>query len=102
MKTIVILTAVMLLFFCSLASADVPRLLPAVMVKDGLNNINLSYDTNPTMVDWNNDGAKDLLVGEFTGGYITLYLNQGTNLNPVFDGGVKVESNGTPITVTYG
>lgn len=103
MKTIVLLTAVMLLLISSSqALADEPKILPGVKIKDGLNNINLSYDTNPTMVDWNNDGLKDLLVGEFTQGYITLYLNQGTNLNPMFDGGVKVESNGTPITVTYG
>ncbi len=41
-------------------------------------------------------------VGQFTAGYIWLYLNQGTNLNPVFIGGSKIESNGTPITTSYG
>ena len=52
--------------------------------------------------DWNNDGAKDLLVGEFTGGYVNLFLNQGTDLNPVFNGYSKVESGGVPISVSYG
>ena len=45
--------------------------------------------------------AKDLVVGQFTYGYIWLYLNQGTNLNPVFNGGSKIESNGSPITTSY-
>jgi hypothetical protein len=36
-------------------------------------------------VDWNNDGKKDLLVGE-QAGYLRIYLNTGTDASPVFSG----------------
>lgn len=51
-------------------------------------------------MDWNNDNAKDLLVGEEMG-VINLYLNQGTDLNPVFDDSTLIYSAGVPIQVTY-
>ena len=38
-----------------------------------------------TAVDWNNDGMKDLVIGDFYYGNIYLHLNEGTNLNPVFN-----------------
>lgn len=84
------------------ASADMPGIVQGVKIKNGTIELKLSGDTNPTVVDWNNDGLKDLLVGEYQGGYITLFLNQGTDINPVFDGGTKVESNGLPISVSFG
>ncbi|MFH2000970.1 MAG: hypothetical protein ABIK28_14910 [Planctomycetota bacterium] len=96
------MTGVLLLFCTSLVCAEEPGILSGVKIKDGLNPLKLSYDVNPFVVDWNNDGLKDLLVGEFTQGYINLYLNQGTNLNPVFNGGTQLQSNGSPITTTYG
>jgi hypothetical protein len=45
-------------------------------------NINMAA---PELVDWNNDGLMDLLVGE-ADGRIALFLNQGTKGNPVFNG----------------
>ena len=69
---------------------------------DGSSFLEVTYCSTPTVADWNNDGAKDLIVGQFTSGYIWLFLNQGTNLNPVFNGGSKIESGGTPITTSYG
>lgn len=36
----------------------------------------------PVVIDWNEDGKKDLLVGQFSGGKIRLYLNQGTDAAP--------------------
>ena len=38
----------------------------------------------PDVVDWNNDGKKDLVVGQFKEGAIRLYLNEGTDSKPVF------------------
>ncbi len=92
----------LLVSFAGLLWAGTPELLPKVNIKDGAVNLQVAFDAIPLVVDWNNDGAKDLVVGEFTNGWITLFLNQGTDLNPVFDGGEKLESNGVPITVTYG
>lgn len=38
----------------------------------------------PLAMDWNDDGKKDLIVGQFSGGKIRLYLNHGTDSAPVF------------------
>jgi len=39
----------------------------------------------PRVVDWNNDGKKDLVTGERYG-YIYVFLNTGTDAAPVFSG----------------
>ena len=49
--------------------------------------------------DWNNDGKKDILVADMSGA-LTLYLNQGTDSNPVFKSGTKLQANGKPIDGT--
>ena len=50
--------------------------------------------------DWNNDGRKDLLVGQ-EGGRVSnvyLYLNQGEDSLPVFEDTVRVLRDGAPFT----
>ena len=99
----VIASTGLMLFICAgFLWAQEPTIQPGFKIKDGASSLKVSYDSIPTMVDWNNDGAKDLLVGQYTSGYIWLYLNQGTNLNPVFSGGTQVQSGGVPINVSYG
>ena len=44
------------------------------------------------VVDWNNDGKKDLLIGNNVG-KVTLYLNTGTDIAPAFDSGTVVVDN---------
>ncbi len=56
----------------------------------------------PCVVDWNEDGRKDLLVGCFYYGYIYLYLNSGTNNAPVFTTGSKLKADGVDLSVNYG
>jgi hypothetical protein len=46
--------------------------------------------------DWNNDGKKDLVVTTLAG-YITVYINEGTNTTPKFDAGTKLLADGKPI-----
>jgi hypothetical protein len=58
--------------------------------------------TVPCVVDWNEDGRKDLLVGCFYNGFIYLYLNSGTNNAPVFTTGSKLKADGVDIAVNYG
>ena len=90
------------------AEADSPAVLQAgVYIYDGANPILVQDDgypgyAIPTVVDWNNDGKKDLIVGEFDQGYIRLYLNQGTDSNPVFNGYSLIQSGGAPITQPFG
>jgi hypothetical protein len=102
MKKFVPLAGLLLLFSAGTLWADAPGLRVGVFLKAGGSDIDVGSDAIPACVDWNNDGKKDLLTGEITYGNITLFLNTGTDLNPVFNTGTLVESGGTPITVTYG
>ena len=57
---------------------------------------------DPCVADWDCDGLKDLLLGEFTNGRIRVYLNTGTNAEPEFETWHYLESDGTTITLPYG
>jgi len=59
-------------------------------------------DTAPCVTDWNNDGLKDLLVGQNDFGKIRLYLNSGTNSSPVFTNYTFIQADGNDITLPYG
>ena len=93
--------ATLLFLFSGLAWADPPELQDKGRVQDGGSDLRVDYNASPTTADWNNDGAKDLIVGEADGGQIRLYLNQGTDLNPVFSGYTEIEMNGYPIAMTW-
>ncbi len=51
----------------------------------------------PTVVDWNGDGKKDLIVGQFSKGAIRLYLNEGTDAEPRFGKFTYLEAGDSPI-----
>jgi len=44
----------------------------------------------PRVVHWDGDGRKDLIVGQ-SDGAVRIYLNTGTDSNPVFDSGAYLE-----------
>jgi hypothetical protein len=59
-------------------------------IQAGGSNILVNANSFPFVVDWNEDGNKDLIVGEQSPaspntGNVRIYLNQGTNSAPVFD-----------------
>lgn len=47
-------------------------------------------------MDWNNDGKKDLISGD-TKGQVWLFLNTGTDKEPVLAEGIRVQADGKPI-----
>lgn len=103
MRLVALAAATALLFACAeVLHAAPPELETGVMIRDGALPLSVDDCSAPDVVDWNNDGRKDLVIGQFTAGNIWVYLNKGTDLNPVFDGGEKIHSEGTPITTTYG
>lgn len=57
----------------------------------------------PSYVDWNNDGMKDLVIGQGSGsnppGKVRVYLNAGTASNPQFSNYFYAQSNGADLTV---
>jgi hypothetical protein len=56
----------------------------------------------PSFAHWNNDGLKDLIVGEggvSDPGMVRVYLNDGTPESPHFSGFFYAESEGTPLVL---
>jgi hypothetical protein len=48
----------------------------------------------PLVVDFDGDGKKDLLVGQFGDGILWFYKNVGTNAEPRYAAGVKFQAGG--------
>jgi len=64
--------------------------------------IQVNFNSNPDVTDWNEDGRKDLVIGEEDSlapdhGNLRLYLNTGTNANPQFDTYSLITCGGTQI-----
>ena len=94
------IACLLLCFGTGLLCAETPEIERSGKIKDGSGDMDVGYQNNPCVVDWNNDGLKDLVVGEATG-YILLFLNQGTDLNPIFNRHTKIQSNGKVIIVSH-
>lgn len=56
----------------------------------------------PCVVDWNSDGKKDLIVGQFFGGRIRLYLNRGADGAPLFTDFTYLRAGGEEISLPFG
>ncbi len=56
----------------------------------------------PVAIDWNHDGKKDLLVGQFMNGAIRLYLNEGTDADPKFGKSSLLQAGGKEIHLSAG
>lgn len=61
-------------------------------------NYDCGYSSSPYIIDWNNDGKKDVLCGDDSG-FTSLLINTNTDANPVFNSAVKVSIGMTPIDV---
>jgi hypothetical protein len=56
----------------------------------------------PLLADMDGDGKHDLLVGQFGGGKLLLYRNEGTNASPRFASRRVVQAGGKEMSVPYG
>jgi hypothetical protein len=75
-----------------LPAADNPagELLPPVRIEAAGKPIDTAIGhAAPFMADFDGDGVKDLLVGQFGDGILWVYRNVGTNAHPRFAAGVK-------------
>lgn len=89
-------------FLAPLALGLTPRFTSPELVKDAGVPIDVGYYGSPAMYDWNLDGAKDLVLGQFDQGKIRLYLNTGPDSAPEFNGYTFFKAGGTDITLPYG
>ena len=56
----------------------------------------------PCALDWNGDGAKDLIVGQFSGGRIRLYLNHASDAEPKLGASTFLKAGGKEIRLDAG
>ena len=54
----------------------------------------------PWVCDYDNDGKRDLLVGDGANGYVYFYRNTNTDANPVLDTGVRLMVGSSPLMVS--
>ncbi len=84
---------------CCLLLGQAPTFFAPETLKDGNVKIDVGYYGAPYVYDWNGDGKKDLLTGQFTSGYVRFYPNVGQHNNPSFNGFSYLQANGVPISV---
>ncbi len=85
-----------------LAGADIPSFTAeGILYCDGV-KLNVGSYAAPLAVDWDGDGRKDLICGQYENGQIRFYPNVGTNDAPVFDSWSYLMDGAQPISVPYG
>jgi hypothetical protein len=57
---------------------------------------------SPFMVDFDGDGVRDLLVGQFSGGKLRIYRNLGSNTQPKFGPFAWFNAGGKEASVPFG
>lgn len=80
-----------------------PELAEGVMLESGGEAIDVSTGhAVPVVVDWDEDGKKDLLVGQFSQGKIRFYRNTGSDEAPEFEGFEFLKAGGKDLSVPCG
>ena len=72
-------------------SNESPRYGTRIRLKAGEKEIKIEGPSAPCLVDWNEDGRKDLLVGD-GGGYLHLFLNTGSSATPDYPSTSRVQA----------
>lgn len=90
------------------ALAGTPVFGDQVYVQYEGSNLDVGIYSDPYVVDWDGDGLKDLIVGQYydknydNRGKIRYYPNSGTNSDPVFEAWAYIEADGSDIQTSYG
>ena len=94
-----ILTIIVVCACATLVFAQKPAFYAAESLKANNIPIDVTYYGSPYAYDWNSDGKKDLVCGQFSYGYVSFYPNTGTNDNPSFTTFSYLQANGSNISV---
>ena len=83
------------------AAPKLPALGAPVRIEAGGKPIAVDHAA-PCVLDFDGDGCKDLLVGQFDGGTCRVYLNSGRNDAPAFGTFELLKAGGRPATMRPG
>ncbi len=85
------------------ASSATASFQPPFQVKDAEMPISVDVcHAAPLYVDYDGDGKKELLVGQFGEGKVRIYRNEGTNKAPKFKGFAWFQAGGAVASVPAG
>ena len=94
-----LICAILVIGFLSTLSAQTPVFENEQFVQAGGSNIDVGYYASPFYYDWDGDGVKDLVTGQYSSGYVRVYKNYGTNSNPSYTTPQYLYADGSLITV---
>lgn len=87
--------------FLNIGTDEEPTFDGGTALRIGQTVIDVGNRATPSVVDWNNDGRKDLVVGAYDG-RIYLFLNEGTDTEPVFVAGTFAQEDDADLYVPGG
>lgn len=93
------------IIFCvsiTLVFAIPPRFDGPDYIYDGSVPIDVGNYGAPNMFDWERDGKKDIITGQFSSGYIRYYANYNTDSDPQFSGFSYLYASGSQIILPSG
>jgi len=97
---LLVLASLWLAALCGPVRADFH---PGVKIEADGNAIDVRIGhLKPWVTDWNADGKKDLILGQFMGGKVRVYLNEGTDRSPVFKRYSFLNAGGKVISLAAG
>ncbi|MBN1670516.1 MAG: VCBS repeat-containing protein [Kiritimatiellae bacterium] len=85
-------------WFENAGTRDKPRFAPGVALRAGGRPLRVAGFATPVVCDWNNDGRKDLVVGDLLG-RVRVFLNTGADDAPEFEAGCAVTVAGRPLAL---
>jgi len=80
-------------------SAQTPIFNSPVNIYAGASPIDVGYYGSSFYYDWDGDGTKDLIVGQYSSGKVRFYKNTGTDTNSVFGSFSYLQADGVDISV---
>ncbi len=81
--------------------SQIPKFNDAESIKVNNSEITIK-NSSPAIADWDGDGLKDLLIGQFSSGKIHFFKNIGSKTEPLLEESSFLQAEGTNISLSSG